>query len=299
VQILLSKEQEKYDSLLFAMLDCRVRYETIFRTALQWFNNQQRKYSFYSREYIKENIKTSDTIFILGGSTSISSITDFEWGVIRSHDSIGMNWWPLHDFVPTYWYTNIPRNKHHRERFANLMSKSTKEYVDTIFISSDRALKRGMHPKVQNALLKNINNYHYFQYEDPLDPKCVNGELIIKDPKTVYYRGGLTLILDVAIKFGYKKIVMLGVDLIDSVHFYDNYPEMQWQYEEGYSQDVVLKTQEPHGTMGTKNGSKLPMDKYLYAVNDMYFKPNRIELFVGSSKSILAGRIPVYDFSRK
>ncbi|MHC4587631.1 MAG: hypothetical protein ACYS3N_24165 [Planctomycetota bacterium] len=139
----------------------------------------------------------------------------------------------------------------------------------------------------------------FYEYEEPVRLK--KGEFFIEETfkNKIYYRGGLSLVLDLINKMGYKNIVLLGVDLTKSNHFYDTYPEMQWQFETGYRKSVDEKIDIPHPTMDTKNGSKLAIDQYIYAVYDLYLKPRGIQVYTGSDKSILAERLPVYNFPDK
>ena len=45
-------------------------------------------------------IKTSDTVFVLGSGWSINEITEQRWKVIGRHDTIALNFWLVHPFVP-------------------------------------------------------------------------------------------------------------------------------------------------------------------------------------------------------
>ena len=46
---------------------------------------------------------TSDTVFILATGSSINGYPDSHWKTIEAHDSIGLNFFLLHDHVPTYY----------------------------------------------------------------------------------------------------------------------------------------------------------------------------------------------------
>jgi hypothetical protein len=88
------------------------------------------------------------------------------------------------------------------------------------------------------------------------------------------------------------------VDLNNLVHFYDDRSEITELYRLGYGRGRTRREKEnlEHGTMLSK-GNKYPMDEYLAAMNEIYFREKGISLFVGSSKSRLAAHIPVYPFS--
>ena len=47
--------------------------------------------------------KRSDTLFILGTGPSINQISPERWRVIAQHNSLALNFWFYHSFVPTYY----------------------------------------------------------------------------------------------------------------------------------------------------------------------------------------------------
>lgn len=293
--------QTMHDSLINCLKSTKIRYVSIFKTIVNWYKNSDKEYSVYDIAEVRSKYKKSDTIFILGGAESINEITDEQWRVIERHDSIGMNWWPVHKFVPSFYYTNYPRDNQAFLNFKEVLDGRLKRFKETVFfISGNRAVQRGIHPRVIPALFSERPRCCFYTYRDPIimnnDKKFFTAEIF---GRSLYYRGGLTLILDLMNMLEYQKIVLLGIDLRNRVHFYDHYPEMQWQFTSGYSQPVEIKRNQPQSTLDTKNNTKVPVDEYLYAVDKLYFKPNGIKLYVGSPKSVLSPRIPVYDFTRK
>src|SRR6056297_4338855 len=42
----------------------------------------------------------SDTLVVFGSGASINDISDAEWKWISRQDTMGVNFWPLHPFVP-------------------------------------------------------------------------------------------------------------------------------------------------------------------------------------------------------
>src|SRR5205085_6794487 len=49
-------------------------------------------------------LKTSDTLFILGSGPSINAISPDRWEAIARSDSIGFNFWLYHPFVPKIYF---------------------------------------------------------------------------------------------------------------------------------------------------------------------------------------------------
>ncbi|MBN1257431.1 MAG: hypothetical protein JXA52_06965 [Planctomycetes bacterium] len=279
------------------LLDWRVRYISLGETIRRWFNHRDYQYSIISLADTAKRYKHSDTVFILGGSELINDITESQWAHIEQHESFGMNWWPLHPFVPTYYQTNYPRQRHAFWKLAEAIQKRKEEYHKTVFfVSGDRALRRGVHPRVLPEYFSVSPTCCCYHYPQPIKLRADEEFKPEHFAETVYYRGGLTLILHLLICLGYRRIVLMGVDLRNRVHFYDDYPETEWMVKESYSLPIAEKENILHGTMDDKDGSKIPMDQYLYAIQELAFAPRGIELFVGSPKSLLATKLPVYRF---
>ena len=56
---------------------------------------------------------SSDTVFIMATGSSINDYPESRWATIRAHNSIGMNFFLLHDHVPTYY---VMENMHDNHR---------------------------------------------------------------------------------------------------------------------------------------------------------------------------------------
>ena len=78
-------------------------------------------------------LKTSDTVFILGSGWSINEITDARWSIIARHDSIAMNFWPFHPFVPRiYLFENIIRKVGSELMFDTLQDRKDRKRTRAI-----------------------------------------------------------------------------------------------------------------------------------------------------------------------
>ena len=167
--------------------------------------------------------KTSDTIFILGSGYSINRVTDEQWDIIRSHNSIAFNWFCKHSFEPTYFLIREQANLRSRrckgetiEDLINLINR----YDNTVGIICDVSA----HTKKA-----------YRHYEDErIKIPCV----VVKDDKSSRYKrfnnmkrdpskkglihGNCTMynVLHLVTFLGYKKIIFVGVDLYDSRYFW-------------------------------------------------------------------------------
>jgi len=282
------------DSLFNCLRDRKIRHCSILQSVSAWFKNRS-KYSTFTISDIQSQIKKSDTIFVLGTGASINNISESRWNSIREHDSIGMNWWPLHNFVPTYYHSEYPHKNTHFNYFKKILGpKLSERYENTLFfISGNRAARRGVHPRVIPELFPKKPKIYFYEYLKPLkfnDPSELTSESF---ERTLFYRGSLTAVLDIISKIGYKKIVLLGVDLKKWDYFYDNHPEIKKMWEAGYGRPPSQRENCQHLT-STEKPNKIAIQDYLSILNDKYYKPNNIKLYCGDSNSLLAENLPLY-----
>ncbi len=276
-----------------------VRYISRTGACVNYIKNRHLNYTIMPIDEVKEKHKKSDTLFILGSSESINSVTDEQWQHIAKHDSFGMNWWVLHSFVPTFYETAIPRNPVFRNYLTEATFERRRDYRNTVTFLMDRLSRRGYHPRLLPEMFPENPICCFYKF-----PKVINkkkGEPFQKsDFKNSFtYRGHLSVVLYLACLMEYKNIVLMGIDLRNAIHFYDEYPEMQWQFKLGYCLPIKEKLYDKHGTMKPKNGKPYHIDTYIYALNEFVFVPKHITLYSGSKVSILNEKLPYYNFGKR
>ena len=67
--------------------------------------------------------KTSDTLFVLGSGPSINDLTADDWATIGTHNSVGFNWWMVHDFVPSFYLFQFLQTGKRTYRIYGLIEK--------------------------------------------------------------------------------------------------------------------------------------------------------------------------------
>lgn len=77
-----------------------LRYLRLFFSSLK----QTGRFPSTPREITR--LRTSEKLFILGSGLSINEIVD--WAHIAAHDSVGFNFWLIHDFVPDFYFIETP-----------------------------------------------------------------------------------------------------------------------------------------------------------------------------------------------
>jgi len=274
-----------------------VSYLTPKEKLYRWIKNRNLPYKILNADEVM-HYKHSNTLFILGSGPSINEITDCQWEIIKKNDTFGFNFWLVHDFIPTFYHVEYSRYSYVQRHFAEIMELKKERYTNTIFFVSMRQKRRGVHPRLTPELLPSNPKIFYFP-----DPYLINlneeREFCAEDFKkakdkigqrTLQYRGSLSHVLYLSFQMGYKNIVLLGIDLINSQHFYDYYPLMNWTWELPKSPDNVLWQMKP------KANKRVGIDKWIYALNEHLLKKYDISLYVGSKNSLLHPRLPLYDF---
>ena len=270
-------------------------YISWYEKPLRLLKNRKKSFQILDLNEVRRKYKKSDTIFVLGNGPTINDVTEDQWRHIAKCDSIGVNVWPVHKFVPTFYRMKI-HEREYLEDYSKAIAENIKHYGNTVFFIHEMRFERGLHPKIYPEL---------FPDEPLICPYVYRGVKIAKDEDftadnfkdSIAYRGALSITLDIIKNFGYKKIILMGVDLYSSDHFYDSYENMQWQFSSGYwkkSLQEMKKTR--HGCISKPKPYKKNIDEFLYALDEIYYKPKGIELFIGSQKSLLYPGIPVYDY---
>ena len=113
--------------------------------------------------------------------------------------------------------------------------------------------------------------------------------------KSLLYRNVMSLILDIVVRMGYEKIVLLGVDLDNWAYFYENLPEMKEYVEERiYKARPYMKKGMKFDTMYPKGNKYHPFDVYLYALSDYLKRKRNITLYIGKKDNSLFPGLPAY-----
>lgn len=272
----------------------RDRHITYREQIVRWLKNRHLQYRIISLEEAGE-FKKSDTIFIIGSGPSIMDVTPAQWSYIKKHDSFGINYSFLLDFVPTFHQQEYGRTDWLRKLFKEVFSSRREMYSNTVWFLSSREYKRALHPRYTPELLPKDPICCFYEYPSVIRLESNRPFTKSDFEKAIVYRGSLTVVLYLVLQLQYKNIVLLGVDLETPSHFFDDMPEMR-RYIENQRQAVTNMLVKTYWTMIPKGDKYHGHDKYLYALNDLYCKTRGIKLYVQSEKCLLYPKIPCYNF---
>jgi len=273
--------------------DLWFRYLTVREALQQLLANRSNRYRIFTHQEILKR-KKSDTLFICGSSGHLDEIDEAMWDKIDEHDTLALNYFIYHKFVPTYFALNYGRNRSVNTYLEALIKNRNKDYENTIFLIGSRKRRRGVHPRIMPQFFADNPKVTFF-----LHPKSVRVPVFRPFSredfnKSMFYRGSLNLYLYIARLFEYRKIVLVGCEMDSGVPFYENYPEAQWMDKiEGYQPSYEERLR--HRYVGSYDSQgKHNLISTILAINEFVFEPEGIQLYVFNKKSLLYPKIPLY-----
>lgn len=247
------------------------------------------------------NYKKSDTIFILGSGPSINDITKKQWNVIANNDSIGFNWWFVHDFVPTFY---VFQSAH--DQMLKILEDKYLSYKNVPFLIRGSAFARGSFDFSDKRFNLLKTSPVYFVNEYPISASCAikpdllyrymdalglmtYGEIAPFIPK---WRGTLGLLISLAYQMGYKNIVLCGMDMHNADHFWDYppYNSLKQKYDLPGVGHANIKT----FTDTKTSPNTVPV--YVYTLSQWMTEKNNVSVFIANQSTVLYPRIETYNF---
>ncbi len=258
-----------------------------------------------------DSLKTSDTLFILGSGTSVMNLSVENWEEVKKHDSLGFNGWPLHDFVPTYYCIETSKNPTVAKIRIGHLNARSQDYKNTpVFIQYPHMLSAN---EDYSSLVFPKDNIYY---NDPYMPFTTNFRVMKRlisrwfksKPKDlnglIHYSASLSYLLGMGYRMGYKKMVLLGIDLNNSGYFFehDNASKRAKEFLPVYEKEIRKKNnltkESMHATVSKKITAQygcLPIDVYVEQFNKELLTKG-VQLYIGNSESKLYPMLPLFEF---
>jgi len=280
--------------------DCIWQWERYF----SWLRLQARRsgYTVANRENLV-GYKKSDILFVLGSGPSVNSIDDTEWQSIKEHDSIGFNYFLAHPFVPTYYHMELLHKD--MEMFRGCYSQRREAYQGVPFMVNYHFFKEELLREdvefIENKFITVPRFYTDARPEDVekifhfLHDYVAPGD----DYFMLHYRGSLCLMISLGVLLGYKKIVLVGIDLNNSGYFFcdDRYAGTATQALR--DRRCKVNAEVLAATHATADPAFIPntitIDRVLRLLDESLLKKRGVRLFVYSNKSLLYPAFPAWD----
>lgn len=233
--------------------------------------------------------KNSDTLFVLGSASTINKLTKCDWKYIRSCDSIGLNFWPVHSFVPTFYMFELPIGRPRREKLLCYLNDRYDDYKNVPKIFSEgrgggaRELSGVMKNLPKTYILNNIkvpitNSYLTCRYVSFIDRLGLIDRFFIPSPRASIVRAVL-----IGAALGYHRLVLAGVELNNTEYFWDNWTDVK--IDSGQAGPL-------HKT-ASKEFGELTADIALSIVQKKILSNRGIELEISSLSSALYPTYPL------
>ncbi len=248
------------------------------------------------------DLRASDTLFILGSASSINEISEERWRAIGRHDSVGINFWPVHPFVPRFFhFENMTYDEQPAmyDAFRSLLERRSEAYINTVKIVTEvnpigpqqtvfelpEGMKRNLYvgfsmPVVARNEEELRAGIRYMQSIGAFTDRAKVAWLF-------KYGGSVIAMMALAAIMGYRRIVLCGVDLNKQDYFYHDrglYPECAgWEF---------VSRKEAHLTT-RRLPWLVPAQAAVHIFKELILDPAKIELYVESGASTLYPRVPL------
>lgn len=251
-----------------------------------------------------------DTLFILGGGSSINALTSRNLGTISTSNTVGVNFWFLHRLIPTIYSLDSGRQRSQSEAeqqaarlVEGLLGREeivTANPLILLLRPPDATWESVM--TIPEILKKNVivggransvsRRRSNLRRDLALLALAVRFRLV---PPSVLPDNGASVVrlIFLAIAQRFKNIVLLGVDLDDQPHFFASptYRDLQGPLAALFPR----VPQEPHGTTDTENRPFSTVD-FISDLASVVDALGLATIWVGSESSALSKTLRVYDW---
>ena len=244
--------------------------------------------------------RKSDVLFVLGSGPSVNQITADRWEAIARHDSLALNFWVLHPFVPTFYFFESIEHGAFPEAAQVMLeafARRAEDYRDTVKVAMEvhrrhRHTVEDLPPAFRNNLYSArsvpapARNERELEYA--LRYLSTNGffDAGRNYSRLLKYAATITTALALAAKLRYKAVVLCGVDLHDQRYFFQD-PDL---YPETANLSFVPRS-EPHETNVALEW-RLPLQNVIPILKRVVLEPAGTELYVETPNSALYPEVP-------
>ena len=279
-----------------------IRHTLDMRAQLPKYNIPNVAYSDFA------NKKNSDTLFVFGSGPTINDLRPCDFEYIHKHDSLGFNYFLVHDFVPDFYCYETPANYALYDFFCSVLNEKQEYDSVPLVIQFQHFEKRGFDISKVRTDIRPVYFVVPYRYRTISETRLrkllyLRKWLTILSPFTlnsvIHHGGSISYIVTMAYAMGYQTIILLGVDMYNTEYFFTELPDNSYKkdlvdlFERIRAGRLVFTHNDPQFT---KKFGELPPDIFLRLFNEIFLIPDGVKLYVGSEKSRLATFLPVFSF---
>jgi hypothetical protein len=285
------------------------------RLAIAYFWQRRLEAAGLGRPLLKlpfDRYRSSDEVFIMGTGASINDYGEDRWRVIRAHDSISMNFFLLHPHVPTIHVMEDIRGIRAELLRRRYMEVGDYDKVPLLLKTQLTNLSRER-VQARIASLRNLDEAvltNVYLSMDVVAPGRTVADLEASNralaalglwrPKPrlavlVKQGGSVSYIINLAVRAGYRRIILCGVDLNHTEYFYDS--RRADLEAAGLPVPINDQTGPVHSTNDPAQ-KRIPMHQVILAMKRSVLDPAGVEVLVASDSSALYPDLPSYDWGQ-
>ena len=250
----------------------------------------------------------ADTLFILAGGTSVNELTQQHLRHVGRHRSIGINFWPIHSFIPNGLATETDNLAGPPSRSNVFISEKIREPPYRAHLESVITLRPPFPPNPNRLydLPSKIRKNSFIYGRANLisrSEKNLKTDLARALKATVQSEGRLSVVPDngssvvrltfLALAHGFKEIVWVGVDQDSKGYFWTSRPTTT-EYQDAAAL-FPRKEGEAHSTSSAEN-RQFTNDFFLRSLSEAIAETTNSRIYVSSPNSSLSDAIPVYPW---
>ena len=185
----------------------------------------------------------AQTFYILGSGASVNDLTHAHWREISEGYSVGLNSWAFHPFVPSSYALESPREARLSEqRLAIEKGLSRAGVIEkkppVLYFRDNPFVRSGDSVRIPRELHSSVRLYGRTQFPPVSNPHLgllleafLRRDASFASRNCLLLDNGSTVIrlIHFALRAGFRKIVLLGVDLGERQYFFEEDPEIPGQ----------------------------------------------------------------------
>ena len=175
-----------------------------------------------------------ETLYLLGNGESVELLSDVAWGRIGQGFSIGINAWPIHEFVPNaYAFEPFdPESLDYVKLFSHVLHETRIEaarprlllFRPHSSLDAERYLmipaKLRQHSRLYGRVVPSTNRVTALAREIHSLHQLIRARFI-SDSLVVDLGGTVIRLISLGIQMGFRNIVLVGVDLNGGSYFWE------------------------------------------------------------------------------